>query len=216
HIPPQKGIRLEAFYPLRFPTFESSPKETKALMQIAVIGGVENRRKDLLGSLTLIESISDLNIRIVFLGKSDPKKEEVIAFKKALEDRCLQDKVILFDDFVDAQRFDEVLKSTDFIWPMVHPETESAKEYFRNQIPGALNVALGYKIPLFVHREYASSWSDLHTAATYALETFREDLEKAIENHQKLSDELLQNPKYSMAYQEENYVKFIFDTASIK
>ena len=216
HISPQKGIRLEAFYPLRFPTFENSSRVTKNFTQIAVIGGVENRRKDLMGSLPLMESISNRNIRIVFLGKSDPKKEEVIAFKKALVERGLQEKVILFDDFVDAPRFDEVLKSTDFIWPMVHPKTDSAKEYFRNQIPGALNVSLGYKIPLFVHRAYASSWSDLHTVATYELETFREDLEKAIENHQKLSDELLQNPKYSMAYQEENYVKFIFDSASKK
>ena len=216
HILPQKGIQLEAFYPLRFPTFEHSSKETKPFIQIAVIGGVENRRKDLMGSLPLMESILGLDIRIVFLGKSDPKKEEVIAFKKALEEMGLQEKVILFDDFVDAQRFDEVLKSTDFIWPMVHPETESAKEYFRNQIPGALNVALGYNIPLFVHREYASSWSDLHTAATYELETFRQDLEKAIENRNKLSDDLAQNPKYSVANQEENYVKFIFDTASKK
>lgn len=216
HISPQKGIRLKAFYPLRFPTFEDSSRVTKNFTQIAVIGGVENRRKDLMGSLTLMESILDLDIRIVFLGKSDPKKEEVLAYKKALEERGLQEKVILFDDFVDAQRFDEVLKSTDFIWPMVHPETESAKEYFRNQIPGALNVALGYKIPLFVHREYASSWSDLHTAATYALETFRQDFGKAIENHQMLSDELAQNKKYSLAYQEENYVKFIFDTSSKK
>jgi hypothetical protein len=216
HIPPQKGIRLEAFYPLRFPTFEQSSRETNTFTQIAVIGGVENRRKDLFGSLTLIESISDLNIRIVFLGKSDPSKEEVIAFKKALEEKGWQEKVILFDEFVDAQRFDEVLTSTDFIWPMVHPETDSAKEYFRNQIPGALNVSLGYKIPLFVHRAYASSWSDLHTAATYALETFCEDLEKAIDNHQTLRDDLVQNPKYSVAYQEENYVKFIFDTATKK
>jgi hypothetical protein len=216
HIEPQKGIQVEAFYPLRFPTFEDSSRITKNFTQIAVIGGVENRRKDLMGSLPLMQSISDLNIRIVFLGKSDPKKEEVTQFKKALEERGLQEKVILFDDFVDAKRFDEVLKETDFIWPMVHPETESAKEYFRNQIPGALNVALGYKTPLFVHREYTSSWSDLHTAATYELETFGEDLYKAIENHQKLSDELAQNMKYLMVYQEENYLRFIFDNATKK
>jgi hypothetical protein len=213
HIEPQKGIRVEAFYPLRFPTFEHSTREMKTFTQIAVIGGVENRRKDLMGSLLLMESILDLDIRIVFLGKSDSKKEEVRAFKKALEERGLQEKVILFDDFVDPQHFHEVLKATDFIWPMVHPDTESAKEYFRNQIPGALNVSLGYKIPLFVHCEYASSWSDLKSAATYALETFREDLNKAIENHQTLTDELAQNKKYSLAYQEENYVKFIFDAA---
>jgi hypothetical protein len=216
HITPQNGIRLDAFYPLRFPTFEHSSIETKPFTQIAVIGGVENRRKDLLGSLTLIESVSDLNVRTVFLGKSDPNKADVIAFKKALEEKGLQEKVILFDDFVDAQHFDEVLKATDFIWPMVHPDTESDKEYFRNQIPGAFNVSLGYKIPLFVHREYASTWIDLHTAATYVLGTFRQDLEKAIDNHQKLRNDLVQNPKYSVAYQEENYVKFIFDTSSKK
>lgn len=211
YIEPQKGIRVEAFYPLRFPLFNAPPLEKKSFVQIAVIGGVENRRKDLMGSLPLMESILDLDVRIVFLGKSDPKKEEVFQFKKALEERGLQENVILFDDFVDAQHFDEVLQSTDFIWPMVHPDTESAKEYFSHQIPGALNVALAYKIPLLVHSAYVSTWIDLRDAAPYALETFRRDLQMAIEKQLILCDKLSKKQEYTPAFQEAKYLRFIFE-----
>lgn len=215
-IQPSAAQSITSFYPLRFPDFNTSLSENKSGKQITIIGGVENRRKDLAGSIGLMKQLLDLDLHFVFLGKSDPNNEGVQQFKETLRENGLLNRVTMYDYFVDEKEFDRVVKQSDFIWPMVHPETESAKEYFRNQIPGALNVSLGYKIPLFVHRAYASSWSDLQSAATYALETFREDLEKAIENHQKLSDELAQNPKYSVVYQEENYVKFIFDTATKK
>jgi hypothetical protein len=146
----------------------------------------------------------------VFLGKSDLNNEGVQQFKETLLENGLLDRVTLYDHFVDEKEFDRMVKQSDFIWPMIHPDTESAVEYFRNQIPGALNVALGYKIPLLVHEDFVNEWKDLSFAATYRLETFRSDLEKALVNAEQLKLTLEQAEAYNPSFQEEKYLEFIF------
>lgn len=202
--------RITSFYPLRFPSFDTSPEERGSSKQITIIGGVENRRKDLSGSIGLMKELVDLDLNFVFLGKSDPNNEGVQQFKETLRENELLDHVILYDHFVDEKEFDRMVKQSDFIWPLVHPETESAKEYFRNQIPGALNVALGYKIPLLVHADFIEEWLDLRHAASYRLETFRSDLEKALVNQGQLKSALEQAESYNPSFQEEKYLEFIF------
>jgi len=200
--------RITSFYPLRFPSFDISPAEKRSSKQITIIGGVENRRKDLVGSVGLIKQLGGFNF--VFLGKSDPKNEGVQQFKETLRKNGLLDHVIMFDHFVDEKEFDRMVKQSDFIWPMIHPNTESAVEYFRNQIPGALNVALGYKIPLLLHADYVEEWKDLKHAASYRMETFRSDLEKALVNQGQLKSALEQAESYNPSFQEEKYLAFIF------
>ena len=215
-IKPSESQRITSFYPLRFPTFDASPVENKSTKQITVIGGVENRRKDLAGSIGLMKQLVDLDLHFVFLGKSDPNNEGVQQLKETLRENGLLDRVTMYDHFVDEKEFDRVVKQTDFIWPMIHPNTESAKEYFRNQIPGALNVALGYKIPLLVHEDFVNEWKDLSFAATYRLETFRSDLEKALVNAEQLKLTLEQAEAYNPSFQEEKYLEFIFGNKSKK
>ncbi len=209
-IQPAEGQKISAFYPLRFPSFDISPSDNKSSKQITIIGGVENRRKDLVGSVGLMKQLEDLDLHFVFLGKSDPNNEGVQQFKETLRENGLLDHVTMYDHFVDEKEFDRVVKQSDFIWPLVHPETESAVEYFRNQIPGALNVALGYKIPLLVHADYVQEWKDLKHAASYRLETFRSDLEKALANQEELKSDLEQAEACHPSFQEENYLEFIF------
>ncbi len=209
-IQPAEGQKISAFYPLRFPSFTMSPAERILSKQITIIGGVENRRKDLAGSVGLMKQLEDLDLHFVFLGKSDPNNEGVRRFKETLRENGLLDHVIMYDHFVDEKEFDRVVKESDFIWPMVHPETESAVEYFRNQIPGALNVALGYKIPLLVHADYVEEWKDLKHAASYRMETFRSDLEYALANAEQLKSALEQAESYNPSFQEEKYLEFVF------
>jgi hypothetical protein len=215
-IKPSESQRITSFYPLRFPTFDASPVENKSTKQITVIGGVENRRKDLAGSIGLMKQLVDLDLHFVFLGKSDPNNEGVQQLKETLRENGLLDRVTMYDHFVDEKEFDRVVKQSDFIWPMIHPNTESAKEYFRNQIPGALNVALGYKIPLLVHADFVEEWKDLSFAATYRLETFRADIENALANAEQLKSTLEQVEAYNPVFQEEKYLEFIFGNKSKK
>lgn len=209
-IQPSAAQRITSFYPLRFPDFNTSPSENKSGKQITIIGGVENRRKDLAGSIGLMKQLLDLDLHFVFLGKSDPNNEGVRQFKETLRENGLLDRVTMYDHFVDEKEFDRMVKQSDFIWPMIHPNTESAIEYFRNQIPGALNVALGYKIPLLVHADYVEEWKDLSYAASYRMETFRSDLENALANAGQLKSTLEQTEAYNPLFQEEKYLEFIF------
>jgi hypothetical protein len=208
-INPTYRKKVYSFYPLRFPHFSTDVKKPAGQIWITIIGGVENRRKDLLGSLELMRQTPD-NIRFIFLGKSDPNHDEVEQLRKRLSELELTEKVVLFDKFVPADIFDAYLRITDLIWPMVHPETPSAKEYFRNQISGAMNVSFGYHIPMLVHESYKQSWQDLQYSFAYTQETFKKDIESAIINldHYKVS--LMKEPKFKAEFQEDNYLKVLF------
>lgn len=205
-------IRVTSFYPLRFPEYPNDGVIDRPGNEIwiVIIGGVENRRKDLFGSIELM-SQTDASVRFIFLGKSDPHKNEVLEFRKMIKSVGIEDRVKLFDQFVPGDVFDAYIKQCDLIWPMVHPDTESAKEYFRNQISGALNVSFAYKIPLLVHRRYCSEWSDLSSAVHYERETFKTDLANGISRIDQLRQELNTNYKFDPNYQEQQFLAFIFN-----
>jgi hypothetical protein len=209
-IIPPKGIQISAFYPLEFPHFEQTLQKAQTEKWIAIIGGVENRRKDLVGCISLMKQLKEENVKFIFLGKSNFNSEEVKLFKEELEENELTDKVILFDAFVSSELFDAYLKQTDFIWPLVHPNTPSADEYFKNQISGAMNVSFSYKIPLLVHEAYFAEWKDLQYSFSYSLTNFSECFQKAVSEKEKVKKALLENEKFTLQYQAEKYVDFIF------
>jgi hypothetical protein len=211
-ITPPKGCVIESFYPLRFPHFQTElPNKTSGEIWITVIGGVENRRKDLEGSLQLMALAAEQNVKFIFLGKSDAEKDEVRDFVTQINQKKIKNNVVLFDDFVSAEMFDAYLKQTDLIWPMVHPNTPSAQEYFRNQIPGAINVAFAYKIPLFIHTHYAETWLDLNNSSTYSLETFQSEMKHALEELNVRKKQMENNSKFDAAVQEKKYTEFVLN-----
>lgn len=206
-VSPQKGLALEHFYALRFP--KSDVPQERGNKQVVIIGGVEERRKDLHGFLEIVKRLDDQKIRFVFLGKSDPEKPEVELFLNAIKKAGLQDRITTYDHFVSQEEFDKVVRSSDLILPLVHPETPSADQYFRNQISGAMTVSFGYKVPMMIHKEYGHI-EEMHTAAFYyRLETFPQDLENALVNAEKASEEMQQHLPYSTEEQERRYADFL-------
>jgi hypothetical protein len=210
-IVPPKGIQLEAFYPLRYPTFEKEIQKAAGEIWISIIGGVENRRKDLAGCIPLMESLAHLPVRFVFLGKSDSNKEECKLFVDQLNNKGLRERVVLFDTFVAADVFDAYLRNTDLIWPMVHPKTPSAVEYFKNQISGALNVAFAYKIPLLVHRAYSKRWLDLGASVLYTRKDFRQQVSKAMEELDTYKQAQQKLTHLQPEFQEKTFLEFVLD-----
>jgi hypothetical protein len=208
-IQPPKGIEVRSFYPIRFPHFELELEKANNEFWIIIIGGVEFRRKDLMGSIDLMEQIGDENVRFIFLGKSDPNNPDVISFAETLERRNLSSQVQLFSEFIDEKTFDAYLKSADLIWPMVHPGTPSANEYFKNQIPGAMNISFSYGIPMLVHQEYVNQWDDLKFAFSYSLEGFKNDFLSAMSGKNHMKIKLNDAPKFSIEYQEKKYLDFL-------
>lgn len=159
------SLRMDYFYPLAFPGKKQS-KEPFPKKGIAIIGGVEERRKDLNGLLEMMQQEGCSDYHFVFLGKSDRTKPEVQHFCEKLETLSLTNRVSLFEDFVSHDAFNAELAQVDFILPLVHAGTPSAEQYFSNQIPGAMNVALAFKIPLLIEENY-SHISELQEAAYY-------------------------------------------------
>lgn len=72
-----------------------------------------------------------------------------------------------------------------------------------------MTVSFGYKVPMMIHKEYGHI-EEMHTAAFYyRLETFPQDLENALVNTEKASEEMQQHLPYSTEEQERRYADFL-------
>ncbi|HIP32242.1 MAG TPA: hypothetical protein EYG86_05735 [Crocinitomicaceae bacterium] len=199
-------LNFDWFYPIRFDN-QQKEKTSNTKTRIVVIGGVENRRKDLSGFVDMIEGIKQ-DVEFIFLGKSEAKNEEVIAFKEKLAKKGLEDKVKLYDSFVSNDEFATIVNACDAILPLVHPNTPSAKEYFNRQISGAMTVAFGYKKPLLIHDAYAHIHEMQIASVYYYPESFKEVL---TENEQLKVIELAmqQSIVLQVETQEKRYLDFM-------
>ncbi len=203
----QKGMEIDFFYPIHFPTY---PKVKKSDQQtITIIGGVENRRKDLEGFVEMIESVSD-KVRFVFLGKSDKNNKEVAKFNELIREKGLKSEIIQFDAFVDPKEFDFYLQQSTAILPLVHPDTPSADQYFKNQISGAMNVAFAYKIPLLIHEAYQHIEEMKSSAIYYSLTDFGKVISAS--NFDEVKERMKSDPKLNLKTQENRYADFVLDS----
>lgn len=207
-IDPPKNVKLDYFYPLRFPSFSEKLVKNDVL-QITLIGGVENRRKDLSGFIEMIGELE--NVHFTFLGRTDPESDEVKHWKEELIARGLINHITLFDGFVSQEKFDAVLQQSDAILPLIHPNTPSADQYFKNQIAGAMTVSFSYKIPMLLHQQYASI-QEMETAAIYYdSETFKSALAKLPIEKDVVKQKMMEEQAYQKEFQESRYANFIFN-----
>lgn len=197
---------IEFFYPLDFP--EPTKSIERDPHHVVIIGGVETRRKDLDGFLELA-SPSSKEIRWTFLGKSDLQKSEVKHFIESLDQKGLSERVRYFDNFVSQEDFVDTIVSASCILPLVHPNTPSADQYFRNQIPGAMNVSLSFKIPMLIHEQYAN-WTEIQDASVYySFENFPEKLNSLMVNFEALREKMEGQENFSREAQRKRFADFI-------
>lgn len=201
--------RTGVFYPIDFPNIPIN-YEAMEQLHISLIGTVEKRRKDLDGFISLIQQC-DSYVRFSFLGKAEPTNPDVIEFKEKLAEINCLDRVDFFDGFVNSELIGQVLRKTNAVLPLVHPNTPSAKEYFRNQIPGAMNIALGYTVPLLMHESFKEI-EELNAASVYyEMDTFSEALNELTSNEKAIREKMLTTEKYTSDYQHKAFLNFLFD-----
>jgi len=208
-VTPPRHITIDYFYPLRFPGYEKTIPKTSPI--ITIIGGVENDRRDLAGFFTMLMSIRSLNIRFVFLGKTNKFDRKVVEFREKLINSDLNHKVISFDDYVPQDIFNAYLKQSDLILPLIHPETPSANQYFKNQISGAMTLSFSYKVPLLLHKKYSNINEMRDAAFYYEKHSFSYNLEEALKNREKKIIEMKNNKIFDIDYHEEKYLDFVFN-----
>lgn len=203
-----KELNVDYFYPLRFNREDRSFKKTG--LQIAIIGGVENRRKDLDGFVEMAGAVKDQNIDFVFVGKSDLEKRDVHVFLNKIEKKELQN-IRYFTRFVSQDEFDIFVSQSDLILPMIHPDTPSADQYFKNQISGAMTVSFAYKIPMLVHREFKHISEMKPAGFYYEPQKFAEALNSCLDKIEQKRKEMRDHQKYSVEYQENRYADFVMN-----
>lgn len=204
-VAPPKRTRVEYFYPITFPSIKKEEHEGR---NVTIIGGVETRRKDLKGFCQLL-SMSSSDMTFTFLGKSDDLNEDAQWMRQEIEKIGRTKQVKLYNHFVSQEEFEKVLSQTDLILPLVHPDTPSADQYFRNQISGAMSISFGYKIPLLIHESYQFI-EEMNVASFYynLLQGFDDVTLDQIK--EKMAAMKMHEP-YQTSFQEERYLKFIFD-----
>jgi len=207
-VSPPKGVIIDYFYPIHFPSFGKNIKKEKAI--ITIIGGVENRRSDLSGFLRMLVSTKNIDASFVFLGGTDHTDKGVTTLKTQLKNHGLAGKVTFFDTFIAQETFDAHLRNTDLILPLIHPGTPSSDQYFKNQISGAMSVAFSYKIPLLIHETYQNISEMNNASFYYNEENFSTVLVKSLEARERKSEKMRSNYHYDSSYQEYRYAKFIF------
>lgn len=204
----QNGINIHSFYPLSYPNFYTKIDKPQREIWIAVIGGVEYRRKDLNGFVEMAKTTEE-HVHFYFLGKSNRDSDEVKEFEKQLQLSKLSHRVHLFNNFMNEEDFDAYLKQTDGILPLVHPNTPSADEYFSRQISGAINVAFSYKIPMMIHEHY-QDWEDFDQGVIfYDSETFEERFQQFQQNISGLKEQMKSNPKFSSDFQNQRFAEIV-------
>jgi len=206
-----KNIRLGVFYPLDFPEEQKEIFKAKSEIWIVIPGELEQRRKDLFGSAPLMASLykQNPNVRFIFLGKSDLLKEDVCGFIDLANKNGFKDAIMLFEDFVDVKTFISYITKADFLWPMVHPNSMSADQYFVNQISGTINLSFSYNIPLLIHQKY-SNWDDFKEyAVLYTLNDFSSIIDRSIPNRQGIAEKMAANKKFVPKNQRKQYYDFI-------
>lgn len=203
-----KKAKVSVFYPIDFPRFDTTIDKPSQEFWIGIIGGLEFRRKDLSGFVAFAKNVPE-HVRFIFLGKSDVKHPDVIAFMQMVEEAGITNKIKWFEHFVEQEEFDAYCKSFDAILPLIHPHTPSADEYFTRQIPGSINVAFGYGIPMMIHERY-KDWSDFDKGCVfYNLENMNAQLLDLIKNVNTLQQDLQSVEKFKSEYQQKKFASII-------
>lgn len=204
-----KGLTVKSFYPVYYPQFGEEVPKGKQETWIMIAGGVEERRKDLKGFVTMLKNLEEKQVKFIFLGKSTAESEEFESFRKELEQIGKIGRVQFFFEFVSAGLFDAYLKKSDFLLPLIHPGTKSAEQYITNQISGMFNLAYSYKIPLLIHESYSELPDFESSAFFYNPGNFGERLGEALAGRASKIREMQAVEKWKLSYQEAAYCNFL-------
>ncbi len=206
-----KKLKVESFYPLEYERFNLPLEKKAGETWVTIVGGVENRRKDLNGFVEMIQNVQHDGLKFIFLGKSDPNKQEVIDFRQKLQETNRLDQFVFFDDFIAPDLFDAYLSKTDFLCPLIHPETQSAEQYISNQISGAFNLAYSYQIPLLIHNKYQAIEDLSLSSFFYDQADFQFALNEAIAGRAEKTAEIATTGKWQKAFQHEKFTDFVLN-----
>lgn len=160
-------VDLHPLYTVFYPNYPSRKldKEPNEVW-VCIPGQVELSRRDY---ETLFESIEKFgikdHIKLLFLGRCEHADGDGSYVKKRISELSIESNIILWDSFIDTDEFYGMLKASDYILPLIHPEHESYALY-EYQISGSFNLAFGFKKPLLMESSF-SSYKDFKDTSVF-------------------------------------------------
>ena len=100
----------------------------------------------------------DSRIRFVLLGRF-PVTAEAEAWWQRCIDARVQERFIRFHVFVEQTDFDRILSTSAAILPLIHPVCSDYQRFYADKISGAVNLALGFHLPILLSADLARVWS---------------------------------------------------------
>lgn len=147
--------KTTAFYPVIFPYFsevELPPKGDETW--VCIPGQVELKRRDYAGFFDALERQKPLaSLRFILLGRCAHAHGDGAFVKQRISELGLEKQFMLWDEFISNELFHSIIRQSDFIMTLIHPEHVSWQLY-EGQITGAYNLAIGYQKPLLLHSSF--------------------------------------------------------------
>lgn len=199
---PVKNIQTESYYPIYFLNQEYvNLKKNKFEKWICIPGRVEFKRRNYLGLIKMLKNSEiNSNIKFIILGNINTKDGQI--FKAKIKKNKLDDKFILFNQFIDNELYYNYLYSSNYVLLLLHQDSS----YLKYKIAGSYNLAYAFKKPL-IYREYYKSIRDFkENGISYKDTNFIK-----IINNLPLTDtkNIYTNKKWHYSFQQKKYINFI-------
>lgn len=131
------------------------PREADAL--IIIPGMLDPAKRDLESAVALAaDPLLDPQVRFVLLGRFKGPAAE--AWWASVIHRGLAHRFIRFTGWIPQDTFDDWVARSRGVLPLIHPGCGHFDRFRDEKISGAMNIALGARQPLLLHRALADRW----------------------------------------------------------
>lgn len=121
---------------------------------ITIPGSISFKRRsyDVMIDLAKNRGLAE-NVKFILLGNI--KKEDGPQFLDKIVREGLEHRFIVFDQFIPGRLFFSYLSQSDYLLPLIHPETPAAKQYTRNKISGIFPLSQALGKTMLCHKMFA-------------------------------------------------------------
>lgn len=197
--------KFESIYTVYVPTLNNKTEYEEDKFYICIPGHFEYKRRDY-EFLLKLSSNPELNKKVIFvvLGGFAEKHSSGKDFIEKTEKLNLKDRFIFFENYVSTVDFQNYIKKSKLIMPLLHPETPFYEDYLNNQISGTFNLSFAYKVPMLIFEAFKIIPDLLENSFFYNFENSAEIINYLAENNSEIiekSNKISSFEKFSIDYQ---------------
>lgn len=147
------NIEVSYFNPCYFANYENRELSKGDEIWMTIPGGVSLRKKDFDFLIKLAQHpMLKENVRFVLLGNI--KRDNGPELYEKLKEKNLLDRFKIFDSFIPNELFHSYIQQSDYLMPLIHPNTPQGEKFTKNKISGTFTLAMGYGIAMLCHKMF--------------------------------------------------------------